>query len=124
MNNEDKILSILETLVGKVDIMETRFDTFEAKVDKLEHDLQEVKSEVQEVKLEVQEVKLEVQEVKHRTIVIENDYGKRIDAALDGYSALYDISNEIRSDIRKIYDQQDRQDAYITVLESERRKLK
>ena len=117
MNNEDKILSILETLVGKVDIMETRFDTFEAKVDKLEHDLQEVKSEVQEVKLEVQEV-------KHRTIVIENDYGKRIDAALDGYSALYDISNEIRSDIRKIYDQQDRQDAYITVLESERRKLK
>jgi len=110
MNNEDKILSILETLVvkvdgleTKVDNLETRFDTLETKVDKIEHD---------------------VQDVKHRIIVIEHDYGKRIDAALDGYSALYDISNEIRSDIRKIYSQQDRQDAHITILESERRKSK
>jgi len=90
-------------LETRFDGLETKFDTLETKVDKIEHD---------------------VQDVKHRIIVIEHDYGKRIDAALDGYSALYDISNEIRSDIRKIYSQQDRQDAHITILESERRKSK
>jgi len=110
MNNEDKILSILEKQGATIEkqgemleavIAEQR--TTNQRLDKLKHD---------------------VQEINRRTIIIENDYGKRIDAALDGYSALYDISNEIRSDIRKIYGQQDRQDAYITVFESERRKSK
>jgi hypothetical protein len=75
MTNEDKILAILESLVTKVDRLET-----------------------------------DLTDVKARVINIEHDHGRRLAALLDGYSALYDIDREIRSDVATIKSRQDKQE--------------
>ena len=66
----------------------------------------------------------DVQEIKERLILIENDHGKRLRALEDGYVLLYDISKEIREDVRRLYAYQDKQDTRIMLLdlESEKRK--
>jgi len=59
----------------------------------------------------------ELQEVKELVILIENGHGQHLKALHDGYRLLYDISQEIRDDIRHIYKHLDAQDARIMMLE-------
>jgi len=101
MNNEEKILSILETLVN---------------------DMQEVKNlkqDMQEVKQEVKSLKQEVKETKHRLIILENTTDRLAKGLGDSHSMLYDILNEVRGDIRSLKQKQEKQDGYMLKLELE-----
>ena len=93
MNNEEKIMSMLETLVIKVD------------------------------KLEQGQVKLEqeVQAVKEITLRMEHEHGQQLKALFDGYSGLYDISESIRKDVVSIQGKQQKQDLHIAWLNSQRK---
>ena len=99
MNNEDKILLMLEGLTT---------------------DMAELKQDVAELKHRMTNVENELQEVKRSVILIENDHGSRITALFDGYSLNNDILQEVRAEIHKITAHQQRQDMSIYVLESER----
>ncbi|MDR1210545.1 MAG: hypothetical protein LBK41_09610 [Clostridiales bacterium] len=82
MANEDKIMSLLETLVSEQQRTNERLDRLES----------------------------DVSDVKARAINIEHEHGRRLRALLDGYSALYDIDQEIRSDVATIKSRQDKQE--------------
>lgn len=92
MNNEEKILSILETLVSKVDKLEQGQANLEQ----------------------------ELQTVKNTVIRIENQHGKKLDALSDSYIQLYDISKEIRQDFASLQVAQEKQDLHIKLLKSNR----
>ncbi|MCL2852935.1 MAG: hypothetical protein FWE20_07895 [Defluviitaleaceae bacterium] len=92
MQQQDEIM---QQILGELKNINSRLDN-------IEQEVQELKQEIQELKQEVHEVKQEVQEVKHRIIVIENEHGEKLGAALDGYVQLYDFNKEIRADIKQI----------------------
>jgi hypothetical protein len=91
--------------------------------------LKQILSELQELKqgqaqLEAGQASLvsEVREIKERVIIIENEHKQSLDALHDGYSLLFDISQEIREDVRRLFKHQDKQDARIMLLVDEKRK--
>ena len=97
MNNEEKILSMLGNLV---------------------QDMTEMKQEMSNMKQEMSETKDTVNRIEQNVIHIENDHGQKIQGALDGYSAVYDISKEIRADVADIKDALEAHDIHIKVLEN------
>lgn len=82
MNNEDKILSVLETLVLKVEKLEAG----------------QSKLEAGQVRLEAEQAKMaeDITIIRHAVAVIEHDHGKQLQALVDG-QVVYD---EELSDIR------------------------
>ena len=101
MNNEEKILSLLETLVVKVDNLEQRFDSLEQRVGSLEQKTDSIHETVARVELE---------------------HGQKLDALFDGYSLLHDITGEVRSDIAALKRVQDKQDLHLKWMEVNKRK--
>ncbi len=79
MSNEDKVLSMLETLNTKVDAMAGEMAEMKREMTEVKRDVAEVKQEVAEVKQEVAEVKQEVAEVKQDLISVK----KTLDAVYD-----------------------------------------
>lgn len=69
---------------------------------------------------EVREIKGEVREIKERVMLIENEHSQSLDALHDGYSLLFDISQEIREDVRRLFKHQDKQDARFMLLSDEK----
>ena len=112
MNNEEKILSMLEQHGALL-------ETLVNKVNKLETDVAEVKADVAEVKADVARVKVDVAETKEHVILIENEQGKKLGAALDGYTQLYEISCEIRANVGALQARQEKHAMQITFLEAE-----
>ena len=106
MNNEAKILSILETLAGEM--REVRQDISSLKQG--------------QSKLEQGQSKLEkdLAETKNILIRMEQDHGKKIQAALDGYTMLYDITKQTRDDVAKLKKTQEEQELHIKVLNSKK----
>ena len=139
MNNEEKILHILENIQTDVsglktdvaglksDIVEVKADVAGLKSDMVEvkadiaglkSDMVEVKADIAGLKTDVAGLKTDLTEVKHRVVLIENEHGKSLGALHDGYTMLYGVSCEIRSDIKNILDTQEKHDLEITVLKS------
>ena len=95
MNNEEKILQVLTQMQG---------------------DISDLKQG--QAKLEQGQAKLkqDVEETKRIVLVIEQEHGESIAALHDGYSALYDISNEIRDDIKELKAASEKNDVSIAVM--------
>jgi septal ring factor EnvC (AmiA/AmiB activator) len=60
----------------------------------------------------------EIADIRHIVIKIENQHGRKLDALIDGYSALYDISGEIRMDVAYLKNIQEKHDLRIKWLGS------
>ena len=50
MNNEEKILALLEQMNGRLDTMDKRFDTMDKRLGKLEQDVATIKEDVEIIK--------------------------------------------------------------------------
>ncbi|MDR1663818.1 MAG: hypothetical protein LBR83_02720 [Clostridiales bacterium] len=144
MNNDEKILSLLEkhsTLLEKHSaLLETQSAVLEAllteqqktnqRLDKIENELVVVKSDVSEVKTELSEVKTELSKVeteladtKHHVILIEEDNKINHGALHDGYRQVYDIiSKEIRPDIADIKAQYEKHELRLLRIEPDKKK--
>jgi len=132
MNNEEKILLMLEGLVAdvkdlKTDVAGLKTDVAGLKTDVaglkndvqvLKQDVQVLKQDVQVLKQEMKEVKQDLRDVKDRLIIIENDHGQDIKALYDRYSLTHDICKEIREEIGKMSARMARQDDHITLLQA------
>ena len=103
MNNEEKILAILEQM--QTDVAE------------LKADVSELKADVSGLKESMENVQEDLAEVKQRVIIIENEHGKDIKALYDGYSMNYDISQDIRDEVKKISHRNELRDMKIMNLE-------
>jgi len=111
------ILGEIRTVKGELQTVNRRLDNLETEVKEVRQEVKEVRQEVKEVREEVKEVKEDVQEVKNRLIIMEHDHGKRIGAALDGYTLLYDISKKIREDVSRLRVNQEHQSVRVLNLE-------
>ncbi len=80
MNNEDKILSLLEQMNQRLDKMDDRFDKMDDRFDKMDDRLDKVENELQFV--------------KNTTTRIELEQGKMLGLLYDGYLANTETLNE------------------------------
>jgi len=131
MNNEEKILSMLETLTQGQAEMNGRLDRLEAgqaetngRLDKLEAgqaklEAGQAKLESGQAKLQVGQAKLEagLNETKLTVARIEVEHGHKLDALCDGYIMAYDIACATRSDLAVIKERVDTHDVYIKILD-------
>ena len=113
MNNEEKILNILETLVA--DVAELKADNKELKAG-----FAELKADNKELKAGHTDLKSILEDTNRRVVIIENEHGKSLKALHDGYSLLYDRTEVMHNDILEIKSKLDEHDARITELEYER----
>ncbi|MDR2183068.1 MAG: hypothetical protein LBE55_02730 [Clostridiales bacterium] len=89
MNNEEKILGILEKM----------------------------QADMAGLQADMAEVKAALGDVKEGVIFIENDHSQGIKALHDGYVMAYDISREIRNEVLKINLREQCQDTRLMTLE-------
>ncbi len=119
MNNEEKILTLLEkhsVILEKLetDITGVKSELSEVKseiekhssvLERLDSELTEVKADITEVKANVASLEAVLTDTRHHVISIENNHSKELGALHDGYVLTYEIlSKEIRPDIAKIKD--------------------
>lgn len=97
MNNEEKILSMLEQLTGDVSIikddvsgLKTRMDTLDTKVDKLD--------------ARVDKLDAKVDDIDRAVIRIENEHGDKLAALEDGRKMNYQLLKQIE---KKVSGQED-----------------
>jgi len=102
MNNEEKILSILDTMVGQFGIMNDRLEKLEAGQANLEANMLELNHKV--TNLEAGQLRLESAVAEHDADLefirgavarIETDHGRKLDAVFDGYKQVYDTAVHI-----------------------------
>ena len=106
MSGEEKILSLLTALVKDVT--------------ELKKDIVELKNDVADLKYDVAELKAAQQRTSESVVKIENDQGKRLDALIDGYSLMYDVTKGIRMDIASIKTDLEKQDMLLKYYTAER----
>ena len=80
MNNEEKILQILEQVNGRLDKMDGRFDKMDGRFDKLE---------------------TKVDRIDKTVIKIENEHGQKIAALFDGHTQNTQILERIEKEVSR-----------------------
>ena len=80
MNNEEKILAILETMQADIS------------------DLKETQSSMQ---ADINGLREDVDSVKNAVLLMENVHGEKLDALFDGYNQVYDVAKNIEHHIVK-----------------------
>jgi predicted nuclease with TOPRIM domain len=117
MTNEEKILSMLDTVIHGQSETNQRLDKLEQDVSGLKQDVSDLKQSV--VRIEKQDIS----DLKQSVVRIENEHGQKLDAVFDGYKLLYDISSAIRSDVATLKSTQDKHDLHIKWLDASKRKI-
>ena len=102
MNNEEKILTMLETIIAEQQQTNHRLDKLETKVEKLETKVEKLDFKIDKLDSGVGNMEADITETKHRVIIIENEHGQKLGALFDSYQLLYEVSGEIRSGIGSI----------------------
>ena len=92
MNNEEKILSILEVLAfevkeikSKVDKLETRFDVLETKVDKLETRFDVLETKVDKLETRFDALETKVDKLDIRMDAAEKQAARNLDFIIDEF---------------------------------------
>ena len=123
VNNEEKILSLLETVVVKMDKLETDVSDLKQGQARLEADvtgLKQGQAKLEEgqarLSADVSLLKEDMTFVKDRVTIIEVEHGENLAALGDGYKMLYDISKDVRGDIASMHNKLDEHNAYINAL--------
>jgi len=137
MKNEEKMLSLLETLTTqfnglntkfdtletKFDNLETKFDTLETKFDNLEAKFDNLDAKVTNLETRMENVETNLTEVKQTVTLIETEHGKKLDGLFDGYALNHEIITETRADVKTIKNRLDMHDVYIASLSDKTRAL-
>jgi len=108
MNNEEKIISMLEQQTIMLEGIATRVDNLEAKVDNLE--------------TKVDNLEVIVTETKDRMVLMENDHGQKLGALFDGYKLLFDMMGKLRAGFDKLESEQEKHGFMIRWQEASRKK--
>lgn len=95
MNNEEKILGLLEKIY--IDLHDTKQDLRDTK-----KNFQETNDSLRaEMQKGFEAVNLELQEVKNAIVRIENDHGQKLSALFDGYKQNSDKLDRIEVEVAK-----------------------
>ena len=121
MNNEEKILSMLETVVQKVDGLDARFDNLESRFDNLESRFDNLEARFDNLESRFDELEKDVQSINKVVIRIENDHGEKLKALFDSYVLMYETQKELRSDITNMNALMEKHDLIIRWLLIERK---
>jgi len=108
--------SDVSVLKGDVSVLNDKYSSLDERLSNLEEDVSHIKTSVITIENETSNLKEDVSRIKTSVITIENDHGKRIGAVEDGYAVLYDISNEIRDDLKAFVSIQNDHDIQIKSL--------
>ena len=90
MNNEEKILKILEQM--QADISGTKSD------------IADMKGDISGTKSDIASMKGDIADLRQTVAKIEIDHGQSLAALHDGYKMLYEITSEIRDDVVDLKD--------------------
>jgi len=116
MNNEEKILTLLEQMNGRLDNLETEVASVKTEVASVKTEVASVKTEVASVKTEVASVKTEVASVKtevasvktevasvkNSVLKFEHEQFPRIQAALDGVVSAIERDKQMDERLRGV----------------------
>ena len=104
MNNEERILSILEQMQTDISGLKEGQAETNQRLTKLEQG--QAMLEQGQAMLEQGQSRLEteVAEIKERVILIENDHGKRLGAIYDGYMLLHDKLEPLPAAVEALQD--------------------
>ncbi len=99
MNNEEKILSLLEA-------MNDRFDKVDARLDRIERDQADMKADMSGMKADMSDLKADTASIDKRlatvsdsVVRIEHEHGKKLDALFDGYQQVYDKVSHVEEHV-------------------------
>ncbi len=109
MNNEEKILSILETMQGSIVAMQgdistinnrlqgidERLDGIDERLDRMDERIDGIDGRLDKLELEQSEMASVIKRIDRSVILIENEHGKKIGALFDGYQASLDRDKAI-----------------------------
>jgi len=109
MNNEEKILSMLETLMQGQAKLEAGQTETNARLDKLEDGQAKTNARLDRLEQKTDDLQLSVAR-------IELVHGQKLDGLADGYSMAYGIACETRSDVAAMKETIDMHDTYIKFL--------
>ena len=139
MNNEEKILTVLERQGAILEDLSATVGTLAVKVGKLEQgqakleqgqaklEQGQAKLEQGQAKLEQSQAKLEqgqvamqtdITEIKERVILMEQDNKKDHGAFYDGYVFLDRRTKEIQDSVNKLHERQDKHELHILRLDA------
>ncbi len=92
MNNEEKILSILETMQNSMEAMQAEQRKTNERLDRLE-------SGIADMKADISSVDKRLATVSDSVVRIEHEHGKKLDALFDGYQQMYDKVSHIEEHV-------------------------
>ena len=152
MNNEEKILSVLDTLVSKVDILTqgqseltSRVDVLTSRVDILaqgqtdltaridvlaqgqsvmQADISDLKTDAQHLNVKLDSVESIAQATHNNLIRLENDYQPTRGALFDKLDVLENKTDAIAEDVSVIKERLDTDELYIRVFDKKLRQVK
>jgi hypothetical protein len=107
VNNEEKILSLLETL--------------STTVVQIQSDVSSIKQEQAIMKQDQEIMKAKLDQINTYVIKIENNHELTINALGDGFTSLRNITDKIIADVAEIKSRQERQDLQIKALDAKRK---
>ena len=111
MNNEEKILSLLETIVAGQSAVQADITGLKDGQAKLE---------ANQAKLEANQAKLETNQAELKEIMVrfESELNQKVDVLFDSYSLVYDVLKEVRCDVAELKSDRDIHDLHIKHLEN------
>ena len=115
MNNEEKILFMLENLVQDVSEVKQSQAVLEREVGEVKNRQSMLQIAVDKFDRNQAVMQKSLSETKNIVARIENDHGLHIKALHDGHAVMTDLGKEIRADIK---DALDVHDVHIKVLEN------
>ena len=134
MNNEEKILKILEKhsemfeqlhqgqtrIENRLEVVENRLEAVENRLEAVETEIKTIKIRVENLESEIQYIKEDVQSIRDSVIVIENKHGERLGILLDRDKANLNFIGRCDSDIKKLERGFERLDAEVAGLKMAR----
>jgi len=113
MNNEEKILSLLETMNHRMDVMNGSIGTMDNRIEQmasdikivnadvvgLKSDMSIVKNDVSGLKIDVFDLKDDLYFVRGSVVRIELEHGGKLDALFDGYQQLNGKTDRIEAHV-------------------------
>jgi len=86
MNNEEKILSMLEAMQTSVETLQAGQETLQANMEALQTEQEKTNQRLDLIEDTLADVRNRVGRVEHIVLKIENDHGRQLAVLFDGYT--------------------------------------
>jgi septation ring formation regulator EzrA len=94
MKNEERILSILESMQGQMSTMQGQMSTMQGQMSTMQGQISDLQTGQKEIGSELKEIRSELADVRQSVAVIEHDHGKKIGALYDHMSLSRNLVKE------------------------------